>query len=221
MTTIRLELYTPYERLWHWLQAAGIGMLIITGILIHAPESLGLLSFQSAVLVHNVLGFILVANALFGVIYYVVTGSIRQYMPDPNDFVTMSLRQIRYYTVGIFRGDPHPLEKSPFRRLNPLQQITYLVILNILLPLQIMTGLLMWSGQYWPQSVAMLGGVAALSMIHVAGAWLFVAFVITHMYLTTTGERPLSNVKAMIVGYEDVEQETNGNAVTPSSEATV
>ena len=33
------------------------------------------------------------------------------------------------------RGEPHPFEKQPGKRLNPLQQVTYLAILNVLLPL--------------------------------------------------------------------------------------
>lgn len=207
MTRTRLELYTPYERFWHWMQAAGILLLIVTGACIHAPSQLSVFSFQTAVWLHNLLGLILVVNAFLGIFYYMATGSIRHYMPDPNDFVTMSLRQVKYYTFGIFRGDPHPLEKSPFRRLNPLQQITYLGILNVFLPLQMITGALMWSGQYWPKSVAMLGGVAGLSMVHLLGAWLFGVFVIAHIYLTTTGHKPWSNIKAMVVGYEDVEEE--------------
>ena len=66
---------------------------------------------------------------------------------------------------------------------------------------------------------AMLGGMAGLSVIHMAGAWLFVAFVITHMYLTTTGEKPLSNIKAMIVGYEDVEQQDSESVTALAGEA--
>lgn len=213
--TARLELYTLYERFWHWVQAVGILLLIITGVWIHAPDRMGPLSFHTAVWIHNGLGFILVANAFLGMFYYMATGSIRHYMPDPNDFVTMSLRQLKYYSVGIFRGEPHPLEKSPARRLNPLQQVTYLVILNVLLPLQIITGVLMWSGQYWPESVAMLGGVAGLSTVHLLGAWLLGAFVVAHIYLTTTGRTLWSNIKAMIVGYENItDKELDGTATT-------
>ena len=28
MNTQRLELYSPYERIWHWLQTAGVLLLI-------------------------------------------------------------------------------------------------------------------------------------------------------------------------------------------------
>ena len=33
------------------------------------------------------------------------------------------------------------------------------------------------------------------------------AFVIAHAYLTTTGKAPVSNLKAMITGYEDQQKE--------------
>jgi thiosulfate reductase cytochrome b subunit len=36
-------------------------------------------------------------------------------------------------------------------------------------------------------------------------AWLFATFIILHVYLTTTGPEPLSGIKAMIMGWEDVE----------------
>jgi thiosulfate reductase cytochrome b subunit len=34
-----------------------------------------------------------------------------------------------------------------------------------------------------------------------------VAFLITHLYLITTGETATSNLKAMITGYEELEEE--------------
>jgi len=207
MTLVRHQLYSPYERIWHWLQALGIGLLMLTGVAIHLPARLGWLPFATAVALHNILGLALVANAFLGMFYYVTTGVIRQYLPEPRDFVSLSVRQVRYYLQGIFHGAAHPLEKSVQRRLNPLQQMTYLVILNVLLPLQMVTGLLMWGGQQWPQTVAAVGGLPVLGLIHTLGAWLFAAFVVMHVYLTTTGHTPLANLKAMILGYEDLPEQ--------------
>ena len=65
----------------------------------------------TAVQVHNVLGFLLIANAFLGLFYYVTTGTIRQYLPEPHDFVSLSVRQAWFYLRGMFRGEPHPLEK--------------------------------------------------------------------------------------------------------------
>ena len=198
------QLYSPYERVWHWCQAVAIGLMIATGLAIHAPGYFGWLPFAMAVQVHNLLGFLMIANAFLGMFYYVTTGTIRQYLPEPRDFISLAGRQARHYLRGMFRGEPHPLAKSAERRLNPLQQATYLVILNVLLPLQMATGLLFWGAQRWPGMVQAVGGLPVLGMLHTLGAWLFGSFLVVHVYLTTTGHTPLANLKAMITGYEEL-----------------
>ena len=203
MSTVRHQLYSRYERIWHWFQAVAILLLILTGLAIHAPDRFGWLGFSAAVHLHNGLGFLLVANAFLGLFYYATTGTIRQYLPEPRDFVTLSVRLAKYYLRGMFRGEPHPLEKTPERRLNPLQQVTYLIILNVLLPLQLVTGLLMWGAQRWPDATAAVGGLPMLAMIHTLGAWFLGAFVVMHVYMITTGPTPLTHLKAMILGYEE------------------
>lgn len=204
MNVTRLQLYSPYQRIWHWLQAAGILLLVLSGLCLHNPGWCGPIDFATVVLIHNFLGFLLIANAFLGLFYHATTGAIRQYLPEPHDFVSLSVRQARYYLRGMFRGEPHPLQKTPDRRLNPLQQVTYLMILNVLLPLQIVTGVLMWGGQRWPELIGAIGGLRTLGMVHTFGAWMLVAFTVAHLYLTTTGHTPLANIKAMILGYEDI-----------------
>jgi thiosulfate reductase cytochrome b subunit len=215
MNTTRYHFYTRFERMWHWCQAIAIGLLMLTGLALHAPERLGWLPFPTAVAMHNVLGFVLIINAFLGLFYYVATGTIRQHLPQPGDFLSLAARQAMFYLNGMFRGAPHPLKKVPTRRLNPLQQVTYLTILNVLLPLQATTGVLMWSAQRWPNAVASMGGLAPLAMIHTLGAWLFGAFFVMHIYLTTTGLTPLTNLKTMVLGYEALPIEENARERTP------
>jgi thiosulfate reductase cytochrome b subunit len=50
-----------------------------------------------------------------------------------------------------------------------------------------------------------LGGLQTLAPIHAVIAWLFAAFILVHVYMTTTGATPVEATKAMITGYEDVE----------------
>lgn len=201
--------YKLYERLWHWIQALAILGLLSTGLTIHFP-SLCQLGFVHAVTIHNLLGFILVGNAFLALFYHLTTGQIRQYLPQPRDFTTQAVQQATYYLRGIFRNEPHPFQRSPLARLNPLQQITYLAILNLLLPLQVLTGLALWGAQRWPGVIDALGGLPILAALHTLIAWLFAAFLIGHIYLTTTGPTPLSNLRAMIVGWDRIE-ENHGN----------
>jgi PAS domain S-box-containing protein len=46
-----------------------------------------------------------------------------------------------------------------------------------------------------------------IALIHTFGAYILLAFIIAHVYLTTvTGVKPLSSIKAMITGWEEMEE---------------
>lgn len=201
----RVYMYGVYERLWHWLQTAAIMLLLFTGLVIHKPDMLGFLSFKYMVQVHNVLAAILVINAALSLFYHLASGEIRQFLPRPRGFFDQSIQQALFYLRGIFKGEEHPFAKTPDRKLNPLQQITYFGILNVLLPLQIITGILMWGVQRWPDTAALLGGLPGLAPFHTLIAWLFAQFIVLHVYLTTTGHEPLAGIKAMMLGWDEVE----------------
>jgi len=89
--------------------------------------------------------------------------------------------------------------------MNPLQQVTYLVILNVLLPLQMITGVLIWGAQTWPDVAAKLGGLSVLAPFHTLIAWSFAAFIVMHVYLTTTERTPLTGIKSMVTGWSELE----------------
>jgi thiosulfate reductase cytochrome b subunit len=210
----RVYLYTLYERIWHWLQALCVLGLLATGVEMHWPDTVFVAGFSNSVTAHNILGLVLVGNAFLALFYHLTTGAIRQYIPEPRDFFTLSVKQARYYLRGIFRGEPHPFERNPLHKLNPLQQVTYLMILNVLLPLQVISGLLQWGAPWWPGLVGALGGLPVLAAVHSLGSWFFAAFLVAHVYLTTTGPTPLALLRAMITGWEQTED--SPVSVTPA-----
>ncbi len=203
--TTQIYMYSFYERLWHWLQTASILLLLATGLIIHKPDLFGIFSFRGVVIVHNVLAGILIVNAGLSLFYHLASGEIKQYLPRTRGFFDRSIAQALFYLKGIFRDEEHPFEKAPEKKLNPLQKITYLGLLNVLLPLQIITGALMWGAQRWPSFVRRIGGLSFLAPFHTLVAWLLASFVLLHVYLTTTGHTPLSNIRAMIMGWDEVE----------------
>jgi thiosulfate reductase cytochrome b subunit len=205
LPTRRVYMYAVYERFWHWLQTFTIVLLLFTGLVIHRPDMFGLLSFPGVVIVHNVLAAILVINAALSLFYHLASGEIRQYLPHPYGFFDQAIVQAKYYLGGIFRRDPHPFEKTPQKKMNPLQQVTYFGILNVLLPLQIVIGALMWGVQQWPQVAGGFGGLPFLAPFHSLVAWTFASFIVAHVYLTTTGHEPLAGIKAMMIGWDEVE----------------
>lgn len=195
-------MYTAYERLWHWLQAIVILLLVASGIIIHRPNMFAWANFDFVVPVHNVLAVLLLLNAVFSLFYHFASGEIKQYLPEPHGFFRRGIMQVEYYIKGIFQDESHPFEKTPEHKLNPLQQVTYFAILNILLPLQILTGIVMWGSTRWLQLAFTLPYIGP---IHTLVAWFFVAFVIMHVYLTTTGSTPTADIEAMITGWDKVE----------------
>lgn len=210
--TKRVYMYGVYERLWHWLQSFTILLLLFTGLVIHKPEMFGFLSFRGVVLLHNILAGILVVNAALALFYHLASGEIRQYIPRPAGFFGQAIEQALFYLRGIFKGDAHPFEKTPEKKLNPLQQVTYFGLLNVLLPLQVLTGILMWGAQRWPRIANALGGLPFLGPFHTLIAWLLASFIVMHIYLTTTaGETALSGIKSMMMGWEDVETHKPGS----------
>ena len=198
-------MYSVYERLWHWLQTVVILGLIFTGLIIHKPDMFGIFSFRYVVQVHNILAFILVANAALAVFYHLASGEIKQFIPQPRGFFNQAFLQAKFYLNGIFQGKEHPIEKTRQQKMNPLQQVTYFAILNVLLPLQILTGILMWGVQRWPQTAAMMGGLPFLAPFHTLISWLFASFIVMHVYLTTTGHNVTAGIKSMIMGWDEVE----------------
>ncbi len=203
--TERVYMYDSYRRFWHWLQTAAIVILLFTGLIIHRPDIFGAFSFRGMVTVHNVVAVVLVLNALLSVFYHIATERMQEYIPHPYGFFDDAMVQAKYYISGIFKGEPHPFEKTPTRRMNPIQHFTYFAILNILLPLQMITGALMWGVQKFSAFANALGGLPLLAPFHSLVAWMFATFILVHVYMTTTGATPLEATRAMITGYEEVE----------------
>jgi thiosulfate reductase cytochrome b subunit len=197
----REPLYTLHERIWHWLQAAAMVLLLLTGFALHYPDRFPLFgSMARAVRFHSFLGFALLMNAFLGLFYHLTAEKYRHFLPRFDDFTSGAVQQARYYLYGIFRGEPHPFETDPRKKLNPLQKVTYLMLLNVLLPLQIATGLLLWGANRWQELFEKVGGLRVLAPLHTLFAFFFLSFLIGHVYLSTTGKTLLHLLKVMVTG---------------------
>ncbi|HEX5940711.1 MAG TPA: cytochrome b/b6 domain-containing protein, partial [Anaerolineales bacterium] len=212
--TERTYMYESYRRFWHWLQTLSIVILLFTGLIIHRPDIFGAFSFRGVVTIHNVIAVILVVNALLSAFYHIATERVQEYIPRPYGFFDDAIVQAKYYMSGIFKKEPHPFEKRPDNRMNAIQKATYFGILNVLLPLQILTGALMWGVQQFPAVANLFGGLPFLAPFHSLVAWTFATFIIGHVYMTTTGATPLEATRAMITGYEEVEVHQHEEVMT-------
>lgn len=198
----RVYLYARFQRFWHWMQAIIIFALLVTGMEVHGLFRL--MGYEAAFYAHNAFAVALLAFIALAFFWYITTGDFRQYLTEGNLLEKITL-QVRYYMVGIFKNEPHPFKKNEISRLNPLQRITYLMLTLVGLPMQITVGFVYF---YFNELVelgmdpAWLGPVAHL---HTLLAYMLVGFVIMHIYMTTTGHTLTSNIKAMITGWEEVD----------------
>ena len=190
---IKVYLYTRFERLWHWLQALMIIILLITGFEVHGTYTL--MGFKTAVEVHNFVGLAWLILFAFFVFWLFTTGEWKQYIPTTKKLFDV----VMYYSFGIFKGQSHPVQKSKGAKHNPLQRIAYLGISAMLLPVQMVTGLLYYLYNVIPGGI----DLSVLAVVHTLVAFLLVNFLIIHLYMTTTGHSLFSHIAGMITGWEE------------------
>lgn len=77
------------------------------------------------------------------------------------------------------------------------------MIMAALIPVQIITGLLLWDPKLFSPVVNLIGGIQIADMIHVLLFIFFSAFIIVHFYLATLGHTTFAHIKAMFSGYEE------------------
>lgn len=195
-----IYLYSRYERFWHWLQAVLIIVLLLTGFEIHGAYTL--LGFENAVRWHNAVGLTWLIAFAFFVFWVLTTGEWRQYVPTTRKMLAV----VRYYSYGIFRGEPHPVPKRRDAKHNPLQRLTYLSLAALLLPVQMATGLLYWGYNSWEAWGLGWLSLYVVALVHTAGAFAILQFLVIHIYMTTTGHTITAHVRAMVTGWEEVEE---------------
>lgn len=211
----KIYLHTLTIRLWHWVNAAIVIVLTITGVQLRAPgteaipQSLGLWypNYTTAVFIHKYVGFALGASFLFWIFYIIISGSFRRhYLFRPSDIPLMG-KQARYYVIGLFKGEKNPFVSTPEGKFNPLQKLTYGIVMPAVLFALIVTGVLFSDIFYFRETIEKYGGIRLLDALHVIAAYLCLLNFLVHLYMTTMGHHVFDHIKAMIVGYEEESEE--------------
>lgn len=205
-----MYLYPLWIRLWHALNAVLIIILIITGISMQYTDKDSLvfiIDFAAAVKWHNVTAIILVISYIFFVIMNIVSGNARYYRIKRENLFSEPGRQIRYYVSGMFRGEKQPFPVSMERKFNPLQKLTYVLIMYAALPLVIISGF----GLMFPEiTIVKLFGVSGFiltDILHITMGFLMTVFLAIHIYTCTLGAKPFSLFRGMITGYHEPDEE--------------
>jgi thiosulfate reductase cytochrome b subunit len=205
----KLYLHPLPIRIWHWINALSFLILIFTGLQIRYRDVIKITSFKTAVDIHNICGFLMIFNFFIWLIYYLFSGKIKIYFPafSIKGFVGGCIRQARYYGYGMFVGEDNPHHSTPDNKFNPMQQIAYLNIMALFIPLQIVTGILLWDLKGFAYWIGLAGGLKVVDSVHVFLFLFFSAFLFVHVYLATLGHTAFEHIKAMFTGFEEVPEQ--------------
>ena len=206
MSSKKVYIYKSFERFWHWMQAILIFFLAFSGFEIHGIYSF--FGYRDAVRYHNIAAYLFIGLIVFAIFWHLTTGEYKQYIPSFKNIKA----QLDYYIFGIFRNAPHPTKKTVLSKLNPLQKLTYFGLKILVIPLSASSGLLYMFYRY-PTRLGIeainIHTLKFIAVFHTIAAILLVLFLVTHLYLITTGDSITSNLNAMLTGYEELEAEQN------------
>jgi len=160
-----------------------------------------MIGFARAVKWHNIAAVLLTINYIFFVTGNLFTDNGRFYKIRKENFISDLWKQMKYYSVGMFKGEKHPFPVTPDRKFNPLQKLTYVLAMYVSFPLLIISGL----GLLFPETVISrflgISGMILTDILHITMGFFLSVFMIIHIYTCTLGARPTSLFKSMLSGY--------------------
>jgi thiosulfate reductase cytochrome b subunit len=203
-----MYLYPIWTRLWHLFNALLIIVLIVTGLSMQYTDKqdyILVVGFARAVKWHNIAAILLTMNYIFFVTGNIFTANGRFYRIKRDNFISDLGKQLKYYSLGMFRGDKHPFPVTPDQKFNPLQKVSYVLTMYVAFPLIIISGL----GLLFPETVINrflgINGLILTDILHITMGFLVSVFLVIHIYTCTLGARPSSLFKSMLSGYHEPE----------------
>ena len=190
-------------RVWHWVNALIVTLLLVTGIQLRMAGIPDLPPHSTTLLIHRYAGWAMVASGVFWLIYSLATDHLGRHYTLRRRDIKGVFSQTKFYVWSIFKGEENPFQSSPDEKFNPLQKLAYGAVICIFTPVLVATGFLFSDILLVRKYILAWDIVKLLDAIHVIGAYLFVLYLVVHVYMATLGRTPLSHIKAMIVGYEE------------------
>ena len=203
----KIYIYPGFIRLWHMLNALFMLALIVTGLSMQYSSLNGsLIPFSVSVQMHNISGIALAASYLVFIIGNTLSGNGKHYRLQWQGLRKRMSLQGRYYLYGYFKKQSPPFPVSSDKKFNPLQAVTYVMVMYIGLPVIVITGF----GLLFPETILDgifgVNGLVLTDLIHVIMGFLLSIFMIIHIYLCTIGASPKHNFRAILTGWHIIEE---------------
>jgi len=198
-------------RIWHWLNALTVIMLIMTGLYLRLQGIAALKAHNPMLLLHKGMGLAMIITTLFWFIYNISSGNLRRHYGIRSGDLQGMAAQVGFYLSSIFKGGANPFQTSADNKYNPLQKIAYDALMFAFLPVQAITGLMFMDIDPLRNYLLSTNLSGFSGAVHVLFAYLIIIYLIFHIYMATLGETVLSHTKAMITGYEEHGHELRGD----------
>ncbi|NLN95029.1 MAG: cytochrome B [Bacteroidales bacterium] len=200
----KLYLYPLWLRIWHHVNAILMIFLIATGISMqYSDPAYPLIRFDIAVTVHNIAGVSLTVSYFIFLLGVLFTSIGRFYVVKTEGLLTSFSKQLRYYLFGIFKGEQSPFKVSEKQKFNPVQLITYNLIMHAIIPVTFITG---WA-LLFPETIVLnvfgYSGIMLTSLVHSIAGFFISIFLLIHLYVITIGSSTTANLKSIIYGYHE------------------
>lgn len=201
-----MYLYPKWVRIWHLFSAILIIILIITGISMQytgKDQAFFLIDFAKAVRWHNFTAVILTISYIGFVTGNILTENGKYYKMKERNFWSDLWKQLRYYSIGMFRGEKHPFPVMLERKFNPLQKISYVLVMYVAMPLIIISGIGLMLPEIIINKFFGVSGLILTDLLHIIMGFLLSVFLVIHIYTCTLGNKPFSLFRSIISGYHE------------------
>ncbi len=160
------------------LNALFMLILIMTGLSMQYSSLNGsLIPFPLSVQMHNISGIVLAASYLIFFIGNIFSGNGKHYRLQWKGLRKRMFIQRRYYLYGYFKKQSPPYPVSSNKKFNPLQAVTYVMVMYIGLPIVVITGF----GLLFPETIAAgifgVNGLVLTDLLHV-----IMGFLLSHLH---------------------------------------
>jgi len=219
----RIYVWELPVRFFHWITAFSTTILVITGFIIANPpaisanvEATNSFWFGYVRAIHFITAYILIANVIFR-IYWAFAGNQfanwRNFIPYTKKGL-LNIIHVLKVDIFLMEDKEHKLHNISIGH-NYLAAFSYF-IMTLFFVLQIMTGLSLiadtsswWLPDMFKWVSTMFGGDITTRYIHHILTWLFMAFIVIHVYLVLFHDyvEARGEASAMISGFKFIRTE--------------
>lgn len=159
---------------------------------------------------HFFFAWIFVANGMIYLLYILFSGRLARMMePSREELAHIPDSVVEHAKLKFPEGEAA-------RTYNVIQKLTYLVVLLVLLPMMLVTGLAMspMMNAAIPELLPILGGRQSARTLHFLAAMGITAFAVVHVLLVLLSG-PLNNLRSMVTGWYVIRTEPAPPEETP------